>query len=285
MSLRGAKPLEFVGIDINRCEPRRLSRRPATERALHPDAADHMQETSMHFIPRETRASSSTSVLAASALLGAVEASAGGVITTGLTSLGVNDSGELNFFGEYPGGPGGCVLGVDRGAGDAISPGCACEGWGVATTSEISRRPRRSPTSPAAPAATKAARSASAHSATPRPPRSRMSGAAITIRYAYGPSLQADTFQAQVTISNTGSSAVSDLVYRRAMDWDVPPGHRQVLEYVTHGQRRREPRGDPRQRALRLEPRLRVVRSAELARFDRDEHRYRQRGLRQGRPR
>ena len=57
----------------------------------------------MHLNPAKL-ARAVTSALVASALFGAVEASAGGVITTGLTSLGVNDSGELNFFGDGPGG-------------------------------------------------------------------------------------------------------------------------------------------------------------------------------------
>jgi hypothetical protein len=190
-----------------------------------------MQETSMHFIPAKL-ARAVTSVLAASALLGAVEASAGGVITTGLTSLGVNDSGELNFFGDGPGGS--LLYGVYRhGAGDAISPGCACEGWGVAVTlgdlSQTSAFANQSSGSGGYEGGTFGV-GALGNTATSTV---RMSGAAITIRHAYGPSLQADTFQAQVTISNTGSSAVSDLVYRRAMDWDVPPT--EFWEYVTHG--------------------------------------------------
>jgi hypothetical protein len=50
----------------------------------------------------------------------------GAVITYESTSLGVNDTGELNFNGLGPGGV--LTHGVFRaGVGDAISPGCFCE--------------------------------------------------------------------------------------------------------------------------------------------------------------
>jgi len=60
-----------------------------------------------------------------------------------------------------------------------------------------------------------------------------MNAAPVTISHFHGPSLQADTFQAQVQITNTGAATLTDLVYRRAMDWDVPPSP--FSEYVTHG--------------------------------------------------
>jgi hypothetical protein len=45
-------------------------------------------------------------------------------------------------------------------------------------------------------------------------------------------SLAPNLFQGNITITNTGLTAVSDLVYRRAMDWDVPDT--EFREYVTH---------------------------------------------------
>jgi len=67
-------------------------------------------------------ASAISAAIAAGALLGAGAAQAGGIITYGETTLGVNDSGELNFFSDT--GPGGAMTyGVYRnGIGDAISP-------------------------------------------------------------------------------------------------------------------------------------------------------------------
>jgi hypothetical protein len=44
--------------------------------------------------------------------------------------------------------------------------------------------------------------------------------------------LAADVFQNQVTITNRTGADVDNLVYRRVMDWDVPPT--EFNEYVTH---------------------------------------------------
>lgn len=170
--------------------------------------------------------------LASTALFGALDVHAGGVITYGDTSLGINDAGELNFFGDGPGGS--MLYGVYRnGIGDAIAPGCPCEGWGVAVTlgdgSQTSAFANQSAGSGGYSGGTFGL-GALGNTATSTVV---MSGASVDIRHAYGPSLQADTFQAQVTITNTGTTTLTDLVYRRAMDWDVPPSP--FNEYVTHG--------------------------------------------------
>ena len=59
-----------------------------------------------------------------------------------------------------------------------------------------------------------------------------MAGIGVSVRQAYGPSLAADVFQNQVTITNNSGARVDNLVYRRVMDWDVPPT--QFSEYVSH---------------------------------------------------
>ncbi len=168
--------------------------------------------------------------IATGALLGASGAQAGGIITYGETTLGVNDAGELNFFSET--GPGGgMTYGVYRnGIGDAISPGCACEGWGVSVglgAESFSAFANQSQGSGGYTGGTFGITGNTASSTV------FMNGAPVTISHFYGPSLQADTFQAQVQITNTGASTLTDLVYRRAMDWDVPPSP--FSEYVTHG--------------------------------------------------
>jgi type IV pilus assembly protein PilY1 len=53
----------------------------------------------------------------------------------------------------------------------------------------------------------------------------------IRVTQAYAPSASANLYQDTVTIMNTGASAISDLVYRRLMDWDVEPTA--FNEYVT----------------------------------------------------
>jgi hypothetical protein len=54
----------------------------------------------------------------------------------------------------------------------------------------------------------------------------------IRVSHAYGPSLAPNAFQGNVSITNTGTDKVTDVVYRRVMDWDVPPT--QFYEFVSH---------------------------------------------------
>jgi len=61
-----------------------------------------------------------------------------------------------------------------------------------------------------------------------------LSGAPVSVEHRFGPSLAADVFQVEVRIiNNSATDAVSDVVYRRVMDWNVPPTT--TLEYVSHG--------------------------------------------------
>ena len=168
--------------------------------------------------------------IATGALLGVSGAQAGGIITYGETTLGVNDAGELNFSSET--GPNGSMTyGVYRnGIGDAISPGCACEGWGVSVGSGEGAFSAFANQSQGSGGYTGGTFGISGNTASSTV---FMTGAPVTISHFYGPSLQSDTFQAQVKISNTGATTLENLVYRRAMDWDVPPSP--FSEYVTHG--------------------------------------------------
>lgn len=153
---------------------------------------------------------------------------AGAIITYGDTSLGIQNSGELNFIGLGPGGPG--LYGVYRaGVGDAISPGCACEGWGVSVSTAAG------PTSGFANQSSgSGGLTGGSFGSTPATATSiiGLSGAPVTVEHRYGPSLQTDIFQVNVRVTNTGAEALNDLTYRRAMDWDVPPT--EFSEFVTH---------------------------------------------------
>jgi hypothetical protein len=154
---------------------------------------------------------------------------AGAVITTGVTSIGVNDTGDLNFFGSGPNGE--LTYGIYRdGVGDAISPGCLCEGWGVSLgngTGTFSTFANQSSGFGGIGATNLFGATASTATSVVN-----MLDLPVSVRHAYGPSLVADVFQAQVTITNHGASDLLDLTYRRAMDWDVPPT--EFSEYVTH---------------------------------------------------
>lgn len=54
----------------------------------------------------------------------------------------------------------------------------------------------------------------------------------VSIQHFYGVSMAPNVFQGNVTITNSGTSAVRDVVYRRVMDWDVPPT--EFNEFVSH---------------------------------------------------
>jgi hypothetical protein len=155
---------------------------------------------------------------------------AGAVITTGLTSIGVNDSGELNFSGTGPGGD--RTYGLYRmDVGDAISPGCFCEGWGVSLTDAFGST-FSSYANQAAGFGGIGGDNLFGSTASTATSVVNMLDLPVSVRHAYGPSLVADVFQAQVTITNRGTSDLLNLTYRRAMDWDVPPT--EFSEYVTH---------------------------------------------------
>lgn len=161
-------------------------------------------------------------------ILSGGQALAGAVITTGATSLGVNDTGELNFSGDGPGGF--LTYGVYRNPiGDAISPGCFCEGWGVSTIYDgftTSGFANQSSGSGGLTGGTFGSTASTASSMV------GLAGAPISVSHLFGPSLQADIFQVNVTITNNGTSTANDVRYRRVMDWDVPPT--EFDEFVTH---------------------------------------------------
>jgi len=162
-------------------------------------------------------------------LLGGGQALAGAVITHGATSLGVNDSAELNFFSDGPGGF--LTYGVYRDPiGDAISPGCLCEGWGVSTTyAGFTTSGWANQDDGGAFGLTGGVFGSTANTASSS---IGLSGAPIQVDHLFGPSLQADIFQVNVTIRNTGAATAENIVYRRVMDWDVPPTA--FNEFVTH---------------------------------------------------
>ena len=154
----------------------------------------------------------------------------GAVITTGNTSLGINDAGQLNFYGLGPDGYN--LYGVWRtGMGDATSPGCPCEGWGAAVTaSDGIRYAGWANQASGSGGYTDGVFGSVGNTASSRV---RIAGTDVVVTQNYGPSLAPDLFMAQVTVKNTSlTDTFGDLVYRRAMDWDIPP--HVFDELVTH---------------------------------------------------
>lgn len=136
---------------------------------------------------------------------------AGGVLTTttGLT-MGVFDAGGLGFSG----------VGLDRpGTGDAIIPGCLCEGWGVAANGVSSYTYGGGTTNLTGASFTPGA--------TPDQGVSMVTSTTtgLKVTHTYSQTASGNLFKVQVSISNNTGAAVSDLRYARTLDWDVPPGH------------------------------------------------------------
>ncbi|WP_028470225.1 hypothetical protein [Neptunomonas japonica] len=177
-----------------------------------------------------------------SAYAGAVIFDQGNNAATANVALGVNNFGHLNFtpssdeFGWDDGfetanaGPTGLAYKFPGGAfNDGTSPGCECEGWGVAVGTGAGRISAYASVDNGGSGGI----ASGTFGATPNSATSvvQMAGADVSITHAYGVSLAPGVFQGNVTITNNEAFTLTDLVYRRAMDWDIPPT--EFNEYVT----------------------------------------------------
>jgi hypothetical protein len=126
-----------------------------------------------------------------------VRSHAGAVITSGAVSMGINDTGELNFgFNLDTGLPFGIAL---AGVGDGISPGCLCEGWGVAVNGSIAGGASRANPNPGN--LTSVSFSSTASTATSVVTLTSLP--ALSVTQAYAPSASSALFENTVTITNT----------------------------------------------------------------------------------
>jgi len=164
------------------------------------------------------------------------------VSTNGLVAIGVTATGSLDTSSAaLPGAPAPLNAGSSNDLGiaynfsgqggrsgwrDALSPGCACEAWGVSGNGSGSQTGSFAGTSGISGSTTFTA-SAITTNAT--------GAAGLTVTQVVTRGVETTTgalFQAEVTISNTTGATVTDVKYARAMDWDVPPT--EFAEYVTH---------------------------------------------------
>ncbi|MEY4806655.1 MAG: hypothetical protein RLZZ206_1044 [Cyanobacteriota bacterium] len=150
-------------------------------------------------------------------------------------ALGVNDAGNLNIFDSTfttsnAGTTGLARLFADGTWRDATSPGCLCEGWGVAASSLGGGRFAGWANQNSG----SGGLTGGLFGSTITTATSQIDLADLPIRVlqAYGPSLAPNAFQGNVSITNTGTEKVYDVVYRRVMDWDVPPT--EFHEFVSH---------------------------------------------------
>src|SRR5262249_39731033 len=129
--------------------------------------------------------------------------------------------------------PGTGAVGLSlAGVGDAITPGILAEGWGVAGNG-IWGGADRDEIGGGSFNVTVDSFSSTATTATSTVHLSTLPD--LQIRQAYAPSAGAPNqlFEDVVTLTNNGGSAINDLRYTRAMDWDIPPTV--FNEFVTHG--------------------------------------------------
>jgi hypothetical protein len=167
--------------------------------------------------------------LAALLILASGTAQAGAVLTLGAgvgsVQLGVNNQGHLNFGpGTKNSGATGLaafLTGDARGPGyyDSTAPGCLCEGWGVAAggtagyanvaTDGVVNLTVDSFTSTATTAVS------AVH-------LTSLAGLKVTHDYHAAAGSPLNTFESTVTIENTTAGTLTNLLYRRVMDWDVP---------------------------------------------------------------
>jgi uncharacterized repeat protein (TIGR01451 family) len=170
----------------------------------------------------------------------------GAVISNGTVQLGVNAQGDLNYDCTGNGDPV-CPATTPGGTDivglryvplnlESTAPGCLCEGWGVADAgsglagfaNQDSGDGNITIDSFSAPSADHAVSTVTISDPS-------ISGYEMHVVQDYHPSpLSASLYVDTVTVTNTGSNALTDLRYRRGMDWDVEPTA--FSEWVTiHG--------------------------------------------------
>lgn len=159
---------------------------------------------------------------AAAVLAGVSAAQAGDNIDNGTIQLGINDFGTL-----VRGGVGLTFIPTDA---EALAPGCACEGWGVAdfgvgTGFGRSESNGNSGTGTATFAVSGTGTLASSGGSAAISTTTIQEGGTDFARvvHDFKPSSNANLYQVDVTITNIGGLPITNLTYRRGMDWDVPP--------------------------------------------------------------
>ena len=151
-------------------------------------------------------------------------------------ALGVNDAGHLNFSDPLGFGPvnarttGLSYRFPDGTWRDATASGCLCEGWGVAVTDPLGNRVAGFVNQ----AAGNGGLTGGVFGSTTTTASSliQLADYPVDIKHFYGVSSVPNVFQGNITITNSGTETVTDVVYRRVLDWDVPAT--ELFEYVSH---------------------------------------------------
>ena len=156
--------------------------------------------------------------------------SPGAIIDNGTIQLGVVDEGQLNEPGTVPSVCNGTTyvgLRYIPTNADGTSPGCLCEGWGVADADSGIFGGASESNAPGVANMTVESFTFDATTAT------SVVNVVDTFRvtHAYRPSVTPNLYECEVTIENISGSDLLDIRYTRAMDWDIEPSY--FDEYVT----------------------------------------------------
>jgi type IV pilus assembly protein PilY1 len=100
---------------------------------------------------------------------------------------------------------------------ESTSHGCLCEGWGIAVNGTTDGGAN---VSGGTSGLTKISFSSTASTAESVV---QLTGTDVFITHSYALSASSSLFEAKVKIENRGASDVTDVTYRRAMDWDTSP--------------------------------------------------------------
>jgi len=157
-------------------------------------------------------------------------ARAGAVIVNpaGTLALGINNDGSLNYSAGTAA-PVGLSI-IDQGVyQDASSAGCLCEGWGVSGNGIPGFANVETDTGPNN--LTVNSFTSTASTAVSTVQLTSLPNLVVSQSYFPAPEAPKALFQDLVTITNKGTSAITDVRYVRVIDWDIPPTAFQ--EFVT----------------------------------------------------
>ena len=153
----------------------------------------------------------------------------GALISNGTVQLGVTELGDLNYDCAAAGDtdcPANPIVGLRYVPlnTDATSAGCPCEGWGVADAASGLKGFANEASGNANLTAVSLSATPETAVVTTDVTDAGLPGYELRVVHDYHPSaISANLYEATVTITNIGRENVTDLRYRRVMDWDIEP--------------------------------------------------------------
>lgn len=153
-----------------------------------------------------------TAVCLAAAALGAQAAPA--VLDTGLIRMGIGDNGGLA--------QGGTGVGLVGPTGDAITPGCLCEGWGASASGTTGYTYGAGATMFNMTSALATSNGVVGAGLAASSVVTMTNGLQVTHTYSYAAG--GKLFKVAIEMKNTTAGLVTDVRYARTLDWDVSPG-------------------------------------------------------------